>query len=30
VLDGGPDPPREGAIVREERPAIVKYRDCLS
>jgi len=28
VLDGGPDPPWEGAILGKGSP-IVKYRDCL-
>jgi len=29
VLDGGPDAPLEGAILRGEGAAIVKYRDIL-
>jgi len=29
VLDGGPDPPWEGAILRGKRHPVVKYRDTL-
>jgi len=29
VLDGGPDPPWEGAVLRGKVPPIVKYRDTL-
>ena len=29
VLDGGPDPPWEGAIFRGKGRSIVKYRDTL-
>ena len=28
VLDGGPNPPQEGAILVERAP-IVEYRDCM-
>ena len=29
VLEGGPDPPWEGAVLRGKVPPIVKYRDTL-